>query len=185
MLPEVGHFLLILAAVTALFSAPVVFVGIVREKPFFREFWRPALLVTLVSLVASTALLAYAFITDDFSVDYVADNSNTKLMSAYKLAALWSGHEGSMLLFTVLTAVGAGFLACFLKKETVLAAWSEAYMLLILAGFSFFLLFTSNPFLRNLPKVPIEGRDLNPVLQDIGMIFHPPILFTEIGRAHV
>ena len=178
MLPEVGHFLLVLAAVTSLFAAPVVFVGIVKEKPFLRDFWRPALLVTAVSLLLSTVTLSVAFMTDDFSVDYVADNSNTRLMTAYKFAALWSGHEGSMMLFTLLNALGAGALALLLKKERVLAAWSEAYMLLITAGFSFFLLFTSNPFLRNLPNVPVEGRDLNPVLQDIGMIVHPPILFT-------
>ncbi len=178
MLPEVGHFLLVLAAVTSLFSAPVVFAGIAKKKPFFRDFWRPALVVTIVSLVVSTAILSYAFMTDDFSVDYVADNSNTHLMTAYKFAALWSGHEGSMMLFTVLTALGAGVLARLLKKEAVLAAWSEGYMLLITAGFSFFLLLTSNPFLRNLPNVPVEGRDLNPVLQDIGMIVHPPVLFT-------
>lgn len=178
MLPEVGHFLLVLAAVTSLFSAPVVFAGIAKKKPFFRDFWRPALVVTIVSLVVSTAILSYAFMTDDFSVDYVADNSNTHLMTAYKFAALWSGHEGSMMLFTVLTALGAGVLARLLKKEAVLAAWSEGYMLLITAGFSYFLLLTSNPFLRNLPNVPVEGRDLNPVLQDIGMIVHPPVLFT-------
>ena len=178
MLPEVGHFLLVLAAVTSLFSAPVVFTGIARKKPFYRDFWRPALTVTIVSLVASIAILSYAFMTDDFSVDYVADNSNTHLMTAYKFAALWSGHEGSMMLFTALTALGAGVLASLLKKEAVLAAWSEGYMLLITAGFSFFLLLTSNPFLRNLPNVPVEGRDLNPVLQDIGMIVHPPVLFT-------
>ena len=125
----------------------------------------------------ASAALVWAFLTDDFSVAYVANHSNTKLAPAYKAAALWGSHEGSMLLWIWLMAVGtagAGFVRC---ADRLFTARLQGLMLAVLAGFCAFLLFTSNPFLRNLPMVPPDGRDLNPILQDIGMILHPPVLF--------
>ena len=177
MIPELGHFLLIIAALTALLAPIPVFAGIRRGLPFYRDFWRPAVFITASMLLASTAALLWAFLTDDFSVRYVADHSNSKLDVIYKCAALWGSHEGSMLFWILLIALGAAAAGLMRTKDAVFMARLEGVMLLIIAGFSMFLLFTSNPFLRNLPLVPAEGRDLNPVLQDIGMVLHPPVLF--------
>ena len=177
MIPELGHFLLIIAAMTALLAPAVVFYGIRRGDDFYAGFSRPASLLTALMLTLSTAALVWAFLTDDFSVAYVANHSNTKLAPAYKAAALWGSHEGSMLLWIWLMAVGtagAGFVRC---ADRLFTARLQGLMLAVLAGFCAFLLFTSNPFLRNLPMVPPDGRDLNPILQDIGMILHPPVLF--------
>lgn len=177
MIPEIGHFLLIIAAMTALLAPAVVFYGIRRGDDFYAGFSRPASLLTALMLTLSTAALVWAFLTDDFSVAYVANHSNTKLAPAYKAAALWGSHEGSMLLWIWLMAVGtagAGFVRC---ADRLFTARLQGLMLAVLAGFCAFLLFTSNPFLRNLPMVPPDGRDLNPILQDIGMILHPPVLF--------
>lgn len=177
MIPELGHFLLIIAAMTALLAPAVVFYGIRRGDDFYAGFSRPASLLTALMLTLSTAALVWAFLTDDFSVAYVANHSNTKLAPAYKAAALWGSHEGSMLLWIWLMAVGtagAGFVRC---ADRLFTARLQGLMLVVLAGFCAFLLFTSNPFLRNLPMVPPDGRDLNPILQDIGMILHPPVLF--------
>ena len=177
MIPELGHFLLIIAAMTALLAPAVVFYGIRRGDDFYVGFSRPASLLTALMLTLSTAALVWAFLTDDFSVAYVANHSNTKLAPAYKAAALWGSHEGSMLLWIWLMAVGtvgAGFVRC---ADRLFTARLQGLMLAVLAGFCAFLLFTSNPFLRNLPMVPPDGRDLNPILQDIGMILHPPVLF--------
>ena len=177
MIPELGHFLLIIAAMTALLAPAVVFYGIRRGDDFYAGFSRPASLLTALMLTLSTAALVWAFLTDDFSVAYVANHSNTKLAPAYKAAALWGSHEGSMLLWIWLMAVGtagAGFVRC---ADRLFTARLQGLMLAVLAGFCAFLLFTSNPFLRNLPMVPPDGRALNPILQDIGMILHPPVLF--------
>ena len=177
MIPELGHFLLIIAAMTALLAPAVVFYGIRRGDDFYAGFSRPASLLTALMLTLSTAALVWAFLTDDFSVAYVANHSNTKLAPAYKAAALWGSHEGSMLLWIWLMAVGtagAGFVRC---ADRLFTSRLQGLMLAVLAGFCAFLLFTSNPFLRNLPMVPPDGRDLNPILQDIGMILHPPVLF--------
>ena len=177
MIPELGHFLLIIAAMTALLAPAVVFYGIRRGDDFYAGISRPASLLTALMLTLSTAALVWAFLTDDFSVAYVANHSNTKLAPAYKAAALWGSHEGSMLLWIWLMAVGtagAGFVRC---ADRLFTARLQGLMLAVLAGFCAFLLFTSNPFLRNLPMVPPDGRDLNPILQDIGMILHPPVLF--------
>ena len=115
MIPELGHFLLIIAAMTALLAPAVVFYGIRRGDDFYVGFSRPASLLTALMLTLSTAALVWAFLTDDFSVAYVANHSNTKLAPAYKAAALWGSHEGSMLLWIWLMAVGtavAGFVRC-------------------------------------------------------------------------
>ena len=115
MIPELGHFLLIIAAMTALLAPAVVFYGIRRGDDFYAGFSRPASLLTALMLTLSTAALVWAFLTDDFSVAYVANHSNTKLAPAYKAAALWGSHEGSMLLWIWLMAVGtagAGFVRC-------------------------------------------------------------------------
>ena len=177
MIPELGHFLLIIATMTALLAPAAVFYGVRTSSQYYRDFSRLASILTALSLVGATATLVWSFVTNDFSVAYVANHSNTKLEIAYKVAALWGSHEGSMLLWILMMSLGTalvGFLRC---EDQVFKARLQGLMLIVIAGFCLFLLLTSNPFLRNLPMMPPEGRDLNPVLQDIGMILHPPVLF--------
>ncbi len=180
MIPELGHFLLALSAIAALFGAAAVYWGIIKGESACSGLWRFVTPVVAVALTLSAAILIYAFLTDDFSVRYVADHSNTQLETIYKFAALWGSHEGSMLLWVVLIALwalGAGLANTLRTHDDELMAKIQCVMLFIVGLFSAFLLATSNPFIRNLPMVPPEGRDLNPILQDIGMILHPPVLF--------
>ncbi len=180
MIPELGHFLLTLASVAALGCSVVIFLGVRRSDIVLSDFWRWISPTVAFCLTASAATLIAAFLSDDFSVRYVADHSNTELEVIYKFAALWGSHEGSMLLWTVLVALWAAF-AGFKRVEGTQDAFFMArvqcVMLFIVGLFGAFLLATSNPFVRNLPLVPVQGRDLNPILQDIGMILHPPVLF--------
>lgn len=177
MIPEIGHYLLILAAVTALFVPPAVFYGLHRGEDVLIDLWRPAAWITATALTGAAAALFYAFLTDDFSVAYVANHSNTKLDALYKASAFWGGHEGSILLWTLFMGWAAARLAAARGAGRDFEARTGAVLLAVIAGFGLFILATSNPFLRLLPEVPPEGRDLNPVLQDIGMILHPPVLF--------
>ena len=177
MIPELGHFLLILGAAAALLAPAAVFAGLKTGSVFYRDVWRPSLCISTAAFLGATAMLVWCFIISDFSVQYVANHSNTKLDTVYKIAALWGSHEGSMLLWVLLMTVGTAWTALMQCDDDVFMARLQGLMLAVIAGFSIFLLLTSNPFLRNLPMVPPEGRDLNPVLQDIGMILHPPVLF--------
>ena len=177
MIPELGHFLLILGAAAALLAPAAVFAGLKTGSVFYRDVWRPSLFISSAAFLGATAMLVWCFITSDFSVQYVANHSNTKLDTVYKIAALWGSHEGSMLLWVLLMTVGTAWTALMKCDDDVFMARLQGLTLAVIAGFSIFLLLTSNPFLRNLPMVPPEGRDLNPVLQDIGMILHPPVLF--------
>ena len=177
MIPELGHFLLILGAAAALLAPAAVFAGLKTGSVFYRDVWRPSLCISTAAFLGATAMLVWCFIISDFSVQYVANHSNTKLDTVYKIAALWGSHEGSMLLWVLLMTVGTAWTALMKCDDDVFMARLQGLMLAVIAGFSIFLLLTSNPFLRNLPMVPPEGRDLNPVLQDIGMILHPPVLF--------
>lgn len=177
MIAEFGHYLLSLAAVCALFGSVAVFAGIVKGNRGAAELWRVCTPVVAICLLLATAILLRAFLIDDFSLTYVADHSNTKLDLIYKAAALWGSHEGSMLLWLLLMVIAAGMLAVALRKHEELNARIQCVMLAVLGVFCVFELCAANPFLRNLPAVPSEGRDLNPILQDIGMILHPPVIF--------
>ncbi|MCF0252747.1 MAG: heme lyase NrfEFG subunit NrfE [Duodenibacillus sp.] len=176
MIAEFGHFLLVMACLASLAGGAASLACAGCARPFWRESWRPALAIAGASLAGSAAALAWAFLADDFSVAYVADNSNSSLAAGYKIAAFWGGHQGSMFLWILMTAgwaAAAGRLRC----PDDFKARMQGALLLVIGGFLLFLLASSDPFLRNLPGVPPEGRDLNPVLQDIGMILHPPMLF--------
>ncbi len=123
-------------------------------------------------------LLVHAFVVNDFTVRYVAENSNSALPVWYRVAATGGAHEGSLLLWVLLLSVWTFAVAIFSRRMPLDAvARVLAVMGMIAFGFLLFILFTSNPFSRGLPQYPIDGRDLNPLLQDIGMIFHPPILY--------
>ncbi|QBF83002.1 heme lyase CcmF/NrfE family subunit [Shewanella maritima] len=130
-----------------------------------------------LALCGAFAILVYVLVVSDFSVAYVANHSNTQLPMIFKVAAAWGGHEGSMLLWIVATAVLASIFVVKNRNKPQFCSHFSAAIALILLGFLAFLLFTSNPFERLLPNIPVEGRDLNPILQDIGLVFHPPLLF--------
>ena len=178
MVPELGHFALILALLLAALQA---FFGIAGAA-FGRERWMaavtPAVAGQAVMVATAVACLIAAFVTDDFSVVYVAENSNTALPLFYRVSALWGAHEGSLLLWILLLAawtVAVAFGASRLPAR--FAARVLGVLGVVSFGFLLFTLATSNPFLRLDPPAP-DGRDLNPILQDPGLAVHPPILYT-------
>ncbi|WP_261824950.1 heme lyase CcmF/NrfE family subunit [Vibrio neonatus] len=159
-----------------------------NSSPQHRLMWAPSLVrsFALISFLASTisiSLLAYAFASDDFSLSYVSNNSNSALALPFKIAATWGGHQGSML-FWILVLAGWAVLVSrrHTKESDYHASW---LMLLLVAIFSWFTLIASNPFVLN-EVLPLQGRDLNPMLQDIGLIIHPPLLYIGyVGFASV
>ncbi|MEO1767166.1 heme lyase CcmF/NrfE family subunit [Thiobacter aerophilum] len=177
MIPELGHFSLILALLLALVQATLPFVGAARNVPNLMALARPTAVGQFVFVAFAFGCLAYAFLTNDFSVQYVAANSNTQLPVHYRFAAVWGGHEGSMLLWSFMLTLWALAVTAFSRHlPDDLVARVLGVMGFIGAGFLLFILLVSNPFERLLPA-PLEGRDLNPLLQDPGMVFHPPMLY--------
>jgi cytochrome c-type biogenesis protein CcmF len=177
MIPEIGHFSLILAFCFALVQGIMPLIGVARKNESLMHFAVPAARAQFVFIVISFLCLDYAFYSNDFSVLYVASNSNSHLPIIYRLAAIWGGHEGSMLLWVSILALWTMAVTFFAQKlpysfRTTLIA----VMGLVSVGFLMFILFTSNPFLRLIPAA-MDGRDLNPLLQDPGMVFHPPVLY--------
>jgi cytochrome c-type biogenesis protein CcmF len=178
MLPELGHFALILALLLAALQA---FFGIAGPA-LGRERWMaavtPAVAGQAVMVATAVACLMAAFVGDDFSVVYVAENSNTALPLFYRIAALWGAHEGSLLLWILLLAAWTVAVAFGASRLPARFAGRVLGVLgLVSFGFLLFTLATSNPFLRLDPPAP-DGRDLNPILQDPGLAVHPPILYT-------
>ncbi len=177
MIPELGHFALILALLLAVVQATLPFVGAARQVPSLMAVARPAAVGQFVFVAFAFGCLAYVFLTNDFSVQYVAANSNTQLPAHYRFAAVWGGHEGSMLLWTFMLTVWALAVTAFSRHlPDELVARVLGVMGFVGVGFLLFILLVSNPFERLLPA-PLEGRDLNPLLQDPGMVFHPPMLY--------
>ncbi len=178
MIAEFGHFALILAFVLACALGTLPIVGAYRNDATLMRTAPSLALGVLVFVAISFACLLNAFVSDDFSVSYVARNSNTLLPVAYKVSALWGAHEGSFLLWILIMAVWT--VAVSLRSGDLPIALSSrvlGVMGLLSVGFIAFSLFTSNPFERSLPLPPTEGSDLNPLLQDFGLIVHPPILY--------
>ena len=178
MIPEFGHFALILALLVAVVQAVVPLVGSYRGDVGWMRVAKPAATLQFFLLLLSFVCLSYAFASNDFTVQYVANNSNSQLPLHYRLSAVWGAHEGSLLLWAL---VLAGWSYAVARKSAqlplVLGARVQAVMGIIAIGFLSFMIFTSNPFLRTLPMFPVEGRDLNPLLQDFGLIVHPPMLY--------
>ena len=177
MLPELGFFFLLLATSGAFFLALLPQLGLYKKSPtLIHSAWWLSYLLAL-SGTASVALLAYAFATDDFTLEYVAAHSNSQLPLFFKVAATWGGHEGSMLFWLFSLSLWLAAFAFFNRKhDRTFSAQTLSLLGLICFGFALFILFYSNPFGRIFPP-PQEGRDLNPMLQDIGLIFHPPLLY--------
>ena len=177
MLPELGYFSLILAAVAAAFQVGCSLFSELFKRPHYLAL-NPLLtgVQSLFSLL-SFALLAHAFLTDDFTVIYFAQHSNSQLPDFFKFAATWGGHEGSMLFWLAALTLWTSVFCIFADKSDRLFYHRTLAMLgLIALGFMLFILLVSSPFERSFPPPP-EGRDLNPMLQDVGLIFHPPLLY--------
>jgi cytochrome c-type biogenesis protein CcmF len=177
MLAELGVFALAAALLTALVLGVAPLAGAALGRPGLVALARPAAQALFVFVLFAYAALTHAFVTGDFSVGYVAQHSNTRLPMEYRVAAVWGGHEGSLLLWALILA--GWTVAVALRSRRLpepVAARVLGVMGLVCVGFLAFLLFTSNPFARLLPPA-LEGRDLNPLLQDPGMVFHPPLLY--------
>ena len=177
MLPELGFLSLLFATTAALLLSIVPQIGIWRNKPTLTNTaWGLSYCFGIFTSV-SIGILAYSFATDDFTLEYVAAHSNSQLPTFFKVAATWGGHEGSILFWLFTLSLWLVAFAFFSRKnDRTFAAQTLSLLGLICLGFAIFILFYSNPFGRAFPA-PAEGRDLNPMLQDIGLIFHPPLLY--------
>ncbi|MCL1096357.1 heme lyase CcmF/NrfE family subunit [Shewanella kaireitica] len=177
MIPELGHFSLIIGVAFAMLLAIVPLVGVARKDQYLVRYAWPLTYGMFFFILFSVIALGYSFAVDDFSVAYVAHHSNSELPIFFKIAAVWGGHEGSLLFWVFSLSAWAAAVALFSKGlEEVFTARVLAVLAMILIGFSLFMLLTSSPFERLFP-IPMEGRDLNPMLQDVGLIFHPPMLY--------
>ena len=177
MIPELGHFALIVALAIALVQGTLPLVGAAKKIPGFIAVARPAAQGQFVFVAIAFGCLAWSFYSNDFSVLNVASNSNSSLPVAYRIAATWGSHEGSLLLWVLMLSFWMLAVSVFSRSlPDDMVARILGVMALIAIGFLTFLLFTSNPFERLLPGAA-DGRDLNPLLQDPGMVFHPPMLY--------
>ena len=177
MIPEIGQLALSIALCVALVQGTLPLLGSLRNNRTWTAVARPAAQTGFVLVALAFACLTHAFATNDFSVAYVAANSNTALPWHYRVTAVWSGHEGSLLLWMFMLAAWTAVVSMANRHlPEGMTSRVLGVLGLVSAGFLAFLLFASNPFLR-LDTPPAEGRDLNPLLQDPGMIFHPPLLY--------
>ena len=178
MIPEIGSFALIIALCLSVMLGTIPLVGAQRGNVLWMNLARPLAAGIFVFLGVALVILAYAFMTDDFSVQFVANHSNTLLPSRYKFTAVWGGHEGSFLLWTFMLAGWMLAVGIFSKSMPVdFVARVLGVLGLLATAYILFMLATSNPFDRIVPLPPSDGADLNSALQDIGFIVHPPTLY--------
>jgi cytochrome c-type biogenesis protein CcmF len=177
MIPELGQFALILALLVSALQTVLPLIGAQSGRTRWIAVARPAALVQFALVAFSFALLTHAFVVQDFSVAYVAQNSNSDLPMLYRYSAVWGAHEGSLLLWALILSIWTAVVA--LRTPDL----PEAFVARVLSvlgvvavGFLLFTILTSNPFLRHVPALP-DGNDLNPLLQDPGLIIHPPMLY--------
>lgn len=178
MIAELGNYALALSLAIAVLLAVFPLWGAEKGNAQFMALARPMTYGLFLILSVSFGALFYVFAINDFSVQYVVNNSNTTLPIYYRLSAVWGSHEGSLLLWIWLLSLWSAAVALFSKRlpqEAV--ARVLGIMGIISIGFLLFVLFTSNPFTRTFPDFPVDGKELNPLLQDIGLIFHPPLLY--------
>lgn len=178
MIAELGNYALALSLAIAVLLAIFPLWGAEKGNVQFMALARPMTYGLFLILSVSFGALFYVFAINDFSVQYVVNNSNTTLPIYYRLSAVWGSHEGSLLLWIWLLSLWSAAVALFSKRlpqEAV--ARVLGIMGIISIGFLLFVLFTSNPFTRTFPDFPVDGKELNPLLQDIGLIFHPPLLY--------
>jgi cytochrome c-type biogenesis protein CcmF len=176
-IPELGQLAAALALAVALIQGIVPLAGAAKGNLAWMALARPAAQSQTLLVAFAFGCLVYSFVSNDFSVQYVAQNSNSALPLEYRIAGAWGGHEGSLLLWCVMLGVwmtGVTLFSAHLPED--MTARVLGVMGLVSAGFLAFMLFTSNPFDRLFPA-PADGRDLNPLLQDPGMVIHPPMLY--------
>ncbi|HUW51745.1 MAG TPA: heme lyase CcmF/NrfE family subunit [Sulfuricella sp.] len=177
MIPELGHFALILALLLALTQSILPLAGAARNAPAWMAVARPAAQAQFLFVAIAFGCLAYSFLVNDFSVLNVAQHSFSRLPPIYRFTATWGSHEGSLLLWTFILALWTLAVTLFSRHlPDDMVARVIGVMGLVSCGFLLFMLTTSNPFIRLLPAA-LDGSDLNPMLQDPGMVVHPPILY--------
>ncbi len=177
MIAELGQFALILALIVAFIQFALPMAGSLTKQHAWQYLGRPTAWLQCALVATAYACLLAGFLSDDFSITYVADHSNHLLPTPYKFAAVWGGHEGSLMLWVLFLSIWTSLVAYF-SKSLPIGIISRVLSVLgfISVGFLLFILFTSNPFLRSLPA-PLDGHDLNPLLQDPGLVIHPPMLY--------
>jgi cytochrome c-type biogenesis protein CcmF len=177
MIVEIGHFALILATCVAFLQAVLPLAGTMLDRPRWQALAKPTAWLQFSLIVLAYAVLTHGAVTDDFSIKYIAGHSNSLLPMEYKVSAVWGGHEGSLLLW-VLMLSGWTVAVAWFSKTLPLAMVARVIGVLgwVSVGFLSFTVITSSPFERLIPA-PADGRDLNPLLQDPGLIIHPPMLY--------
>ena len=177
MIVEIGHFALILATCVAFLQAVLPLAGTMLDRPRWQALAKPTAWLQFALIVLAYAVLTHGAVTDDFSIKYIAGHSNSLLPMEYKVSAVWGGHEGSLLLW-VLMLSGWTVAVAWFSKTLPLAMVARVIGVLgwVSVGFLSFTVITSSPFERLIPA-PADGRDLNPLLQDPGLIIHPPMLY--------
>ena len=177
MIPELGHYALVLALALGLIQSVVPIVGAKTRDTALMRLATSTALMQFVLVALSFAALTACYVTSDFSVKTVFENSHSLMPLIYKFTSVWGNHEGSMLLWVLILSLFGAFVAAFgLNLPATLKAHVLAVQSWIACAFYLFILLTSNPFVR-LPQAPIEGQDLNPILQDLGLAIHPPLLY--------
>ena len=177
MIPEIGHFALVTALIMALIQGTLPIIGAAQKNESWIALARPVAQGQFLFVLIAFVSLTYAFVSNDFSVLYVAEHSNSALPLQYRIAGVWGGHEGSLLLWIMMLNVwtlSVTLLSRNLPDDMV--ARVIGILGLVATGFLLFILLTSNPFERLLPAA-VDGRDLNPLLQDPGLVIHPPMLY--------
>ncbi|HEX4869347.1 MAG TPA: heme lyase CcmF/NrfE family subunit [Moraxellaceae bacterium] len=178
MLAELGHFALVLALAVAVVQIVLPLYGVWARNGAAQSVARQAAWTQFALLLFAFLALTWAFIHNDFTLDYVARQSNTRLPVWYKVSSVWGGHEGSLLLWALVLAGWTAAVATFSRSlPQAMVARVLALLGAVSVAFLLFILLTSNPFARLLPDFPPDGNDLNPLLQDPGLIFHPPMLY--------
>jgi cytochrome c-type biogenesis protein CcmF len=177
MIPEIGHYALVLSLLLAVIQATLPLWGTARRHPGLMAIAEPAATLQLAAILISFVALTWAYIVSDFSVAVVASNSYPRMPLLYKITGVWGNHEGSMLLWVLILALFGAAVAVFGNNlPPTLKARVLAVQGMIGVGFLAFILLTSNPFLRLYPA-PLDGQGLNPLLQDPGLAVHPPLLY--------
>ena len=178
MIPEIGHISLIFSLVISFILVIIPAYGIINTQSSYMRSLDVLVPLQFICLVVSFLVLIYSFVTNDFTVSLVANNSNSALPFYYKISATWGNHEGSLLLWTLILSIWT--LLVYLKTKDI-PEITRSTVLSVLGfiafGFILFILLTSNPFERQILLPLLDGADLNPLLQDIGLILHPPILY--------
>ena len=177
MIPELGHFALIVTLALAVIQSTFPLIGTYNNTRSWMRMARPLAWGQFFFMSIAVACLIQAFLADDFSVKYVAANGNTLLPTIYKISAVWGAHEGSLMFWAFLLTAWSAAIAAFSRNLPLeVIARVMAVLGMVTIGFLLFMLLTSNPFDRLFP-IPAEGRELNPMLQDPGLAIHPPLLY--------